>query len=78
MRTMILGGVIWALCASAMATPGAVDADGCHESKKAGFHCHPERATKAPGGETTRDRERRLKRECKGRPNAGACAGYGG
>lgn len=26
--------------------------------------------------ETTRERERRLLRECKGRPNAGACAGY--
>jgi hypothetical protein len=29
-----------------------------------------------PGGETTYERERRLKRECKGRPNAGACSGY--
>ncbi len=29
-------------------------------------------------GETTRDRERRLLRECKGRVNAGACAGYTG
>lgn len=26
--------------------------------------------------ETTRERERRLLRECKGRPNAGACSGY--
>ena len=26
--------------------------------------------------ETTRERERRLLRECKGRPNAGACEGY--
>ena len=29
-----------------------------------------------PGGETTKERERRLLRECKGRPNAGACLGY--
>jgi hypothetical protein len=29
-----------------------------------------------PGGETPYDRERRLKRECKGRPNAGACSGH--
>lgn len=29
-----------------------------------------------PGGETTSERERRLLRECKGRPNAGACSGY--
>lgn len=30
-----------------------------------------------PGsGETTRERSTRLKRECKGRVNAGACEGY--
>ena len=29
-------------------------------------------------GESTRDRERRLLRECKGRVKAGACAGYTG
>lgn len=33
----------------------------------------PERT---PSGETVANRERRLTRECKGRPNAGACAGY--
>lgn len=27
-------------------------------------------------GETTAERDRRLLRECKGRPNAGACLGY--
>jgi uncharacterized membrane protein len=27
-------------------------------------------------GETKPERERRLLRECKGRPNAGACSGY--
>lgn len=27
-------------------------------------------------GETVPERERRLLRECKGRPNAGACAGF--
>jgi hypothetical protein len=26
--------------------------------------------------ESTRERERRLLRECKGRPNAGACSGF--
>ena len=32
-----------------------------------------------PGSEeTTRDRSKRLQRECKGRVNAGACAGYTG
>lgn len=31
---------------------------------------------RTPSGETVADRERRLKRECKGRPNAGACLGF--
>ena len=29
-----------------------------------------------PSEETTAQRDRRLTRECKGRPNAGACLGY--
>lgn len=33
----------------------------------------PERT---PSGESVTTRERRLLRECKGRPNAGACLGY--
>ena len=28
------------------------------------------------GGETTAERDKRLSRECKGLPNAGACLGY--
>ena len=51
----------------------------------------PKKSTKKPGKaaaankkatppqssqETTRERERRLQRECKGRPNAGACEGF--
>lgn len=31
---------------------------------------------KAPSEESPAAREKRLKRECKGRPNAGMCAGY--
>lgn len=30
----------------------------------------------APSGENQAARDRRLKRECRGRPNAGACLGY--
>lgn len=30
----------------------------------------------SPSHESTAERDRRLKRECKGRPNAGACLGY--
>lgn len=72
-----------ALCAAspAGATPGGVDADGCHNSKKAGYHCHPERARASDRSvssqETKRERNARLKRECKGQRNAGACLGYG-
>ncbi len=32
----------------------------------------------AGSAETTKERERRLMRECRGRPNAGACLGFGG
>jgi len=69
-----------ALGGSAMATPGTVDARGCHNSKKIGHHCHPERASAQAGsgsGESTAERERRLKRECKGKRNGGMCLGYG-
>ena len=31
---------------------------------------------RSPSEETTAERDRRLKRECKGAPNAGACLGY--
>jgi hypothetical protein len=31
---------------------------------------------KAPSEESAAAREKRLKRECKGRPNAGACLGF--
>ena len=32
--------------------------------------------TRSGSQETTAERDRRLYRECQGRPNAGACAGY--
>ncbi len=64
----------------AQATPGGLDASGCHHPRNKEFHCHVPRA-KAQGkdqgrGETTAQREKRLLRECRGRPNAGACLGY--
>lgn len=31
---------------------------------------------RSPSEETTAERDRRLTRECRGRPNAGACLGY--
>ena len=43
------------------------------KAKKAKPALQPDRT---PSGETVADRERRLMRECKGRPNAGACLGF--
>lgn len=64
----------------AQATPGGLDANGCHNSKKKDFHCHVARdkaPAKAQGrAGTVPERESRLLRECQGRPNAGACLGY--
>ena len=69
------------LALPAGATPGSLDAQGCHHSNKIGYHCHPERvhAAGTPGGsqESPRERDARLRRECKGQRNAGACLGYG-
>lgn len=36
----------------------------------------PPAVERTPSGETVATRERRLRRECKGRPNAGACLGF--
>ncbi len=43
------------------------------QAKKTKPALQPDRT---PSGETVADRERRLMRECKGRPNAGACLGF--
>lgn len=72
--------LLYLLAGLAQATPGGLDASGCHHSKKKDFHCHVARdksQAKAQGrAETPAQRERRLLRECRGRPNAGACLGY--
>lgn len=63
----------------ATATPGGVDAAGCHDSAKIGRHCHPQRATGSGGADgSKKDRDKRLKKECRGAVNAGACLGYTG
>lgn len=66
---------IAALFASlAMASPAAAQ-DAARESGK---RKPPAKVTfhKAPSEESPQAREKRLKRECRGRPNAGMCAGY--
>ena len=64
---------------AAGATPGATDASGCHTSARHGYHCHakkPGKATERQEDQRRTAEDRRLRRECKGRPNAGACLGY--
>lgn len=76
---IVLWAAVMLVSGAAHATPGGLDAAGCHHSKKIGYHCHPERvgkATRAATVPTVTAEDRRLKRECKGRPNAGACLGY--
>lgn len=62
-------------------TPAAADASGPEKStKKSGKK--PSQKSPAPkvlpsgSSETPAERAARLKRECKGLPNAGACTGY--
>ena len=76
-KLLLLG--LCVMAHSVWATPGGLDANGCHHSKRVGYHCHTERGAKPVGIAPPQARtaeERRLTRECKGRPNAGACAGY--
>ncbi len=75
---LVLAGIALAVTHFAAASPGATDGSGCHTSAKLGYHCHAKRAAGAERQADQRraDEDRRLTRECKGRPNAGACAGY--
>ena len=60
---------VGALFAS-LALSGFAASDGQRKPpSKVTFH-------KAPSEESAQAREKRLKRECKGRSNAGMCAGY--
>lgn len=78
MIKLLVACVACLLASVVLATPGGVDSKGCHDSKKIGYHCHPQRAGGGglPGGESVARREKRLKKECKGRPNAGLCEGF--
>lgn len=61
------------VCAGAPASREALAAKA-RKTTPTVVHATPE--PRLPGGETRAERERRLKRECKGRPNAGACSGH--
>ncbi len=68
---------------SAAAPPSAY-ATPAHKAGQSAAANTPKKKTGVPkfipstSQESTRDRERRLLRECKGRPNAGACSGFTG
>lgn len=69
-RVLALGIALAA--AQAMAGGAAAPADGPPSRRlpaKVTFH-------KAPSEESPAERARRMRRECKGRPNAGACLGF--
>lgn len=80
----------WVLCLCAMTPWLPVQATGAAPTEAAKPHkgakgAAAERKSKpaqlkltAPGGsgETPAERSARLRRECKGRPNAGACTGH--
>lgn len=76
------GFVLMALCVwfgAVSASPGGVNRDGCHNSKKIGFHCHAQTLDKIEGyraGESQTARAKRLQGQCKGLPNDGVCTGY--
>jgi len=77
--TWLMAALAWGLAAAAPA------ADTASQNAQADLKKpRAERKKRAPApvvlpggsGETAAERSARLKRECKGRPNAGACTGY--
>ena len=65
--------------ASAAAAPSASDAPDKRKAaatKKKASHSVRIKNSQNHSGETAAERDRRMYRECKGLPNAGACRGY--
>ena len=77
------GSGIALLCAAALLCMGADATEA--KAKKSKPHAAQSAKGKNAGrvtfekgnGETRAERDRRLQRECRGLPNAGACLGYG-
>jgi hypothetical protein len=67
-RLLYAGVAIWLIACCATALAAAPPGERRLPSKVT-FH-------DAPSSEKPAAREKRLKRECKGRPNAGMCLGY--
>ena len=71
-RTALLIGLLSAVLTSSLA-PSTASAKSTGVSRKKA----PRQAIDRGPAETRAERDKRLARECKGRPNAGACEGYG-
>lgn len=52
------------------------ESTGGHKKSRHRAQRQTQPAETTPSGESVKARERRLLRECRGRPNAGACLGY--
>ena len=67
------GSLLMAACLSlALATP----AEAKKKNNKQSSAVTVKQGKSTGSGETRAERDRRLTRECRGRPNAGACLGY--
>jgi hypothetical protein len=75
---MCILGVMWACTLTPWATAADPDAKTQPKAKAEKKQKPPTLKPIAPGGsgETVAERRARLQRECKGRPNAGACTGH--
>lgn len=56
------------------ASPGNLDASGCHHPKGGAYHCHPaKKINRMSVIESPDARVSRLQRECAGKPKTGQC-----
>lgn len=67
------------IACAVLGAAGLGTAPDAHAAKRRGQHHvqHRVKFEKSGSAETVGERERRLARECRGRPNAGACLGFG-
>jgi hypothetical protein len=69
----LAGGLLLALCLSLSLAAAPAEAKKKRDKPAA---VKIKKGQPTGSGETRAERDRRLTRECKGRPNAGACLGY--
>jgi hypothetical protein len=82
-RSILLFSIVFLIGIGAP-TVALTQSQPTHKSADAKKNAQAKTKTKKPakvqqlgGGESTAERNSRLTRECKGRPNAGACEGFG-